>query len=344
MDANRLAPWSPNDYLISRLPFAHDADARCPRYEQFMQETFKLEPDPEAAINTYEEFVAHTLFECLDYQRFLVLKGPPATGKSTLIKIARAMHGPNAVSAVPVQEFGNERYRTAMVGRLLNVVNEVQATSHAADDFLKSVTAGDEVQVRYLYQEPVLVRLPTRVLIACNEMFRIRDTSGAVERRMLVLSCDNMVPEDERDPRLPHDLMRELPGIFNRMVDAWQRLQKRGQFKPPASHVAQIDEFSLENNHVWSWVKERTHQGLKHDDPEYEMPPGLSGTEVGSLYYDYAEWSKMNGFKQISSITFGMKLQQIGRRVSLDLDVRVKKIGPRSIRVRLLDLLTEGRY
>jgi P4 family phage/plasmid primase-like protien len=342
MNTCELGEWQREDYLISRLAFDWNGEAQCPIYDKFMEETFAGQDDPERAQETYEEFVSHTLFECTDYHKFMVIKGQPRTGKSTLMAIAQMMHGVNAVSAVPVHEFGNERYRTAMVGKLLNVVGEVAATSHAADDFLKAVTAGDPVQVRFLYAEPYLVKLSVRLMIACNEMFRVRDTSGAVEARMLVLTCDNFIPEEKRDKQLVTKLRGELPGIFNRMCKAWLRLRDRNQFNPPKLSEIEIRNFSLENNHVLQWLQERCVEGQLFQDLTY-IPNPDAATETSQLYLDFAEWGKLNGFKPLSSTTFAMKLSQI-HDPRIDMTAQVKWIGKRSVRVRPLTLYTQPGY
>ena len=340
LDQMKLNPWSPDDFVISQLPFVYDASATCPAYEEFLLRTFNAgDPaDLERSVNLFEEFISHTLFECLEYQKFLVLKGDTGTGKSTAIRIVRMLHSPHAVSAVGVQDFGNERFRAAMVGKLLNIASEVAATSHVADDFLKSVTAGDEVQIRYLYCEPETVRLSARLILACNEMFRTRDHSGAIERRMLILSCPNKVPDAEQDPWLINRIRMEMPGIFNRMVKAWARLRERGRFLPPESQKEQVLTFTEENNNVLQWVKDRTHQGLLKDSPDYKIPEEGQETENPLLYLDYAEWAKANGFKQMSSVSWGMRLSAIG------VTVRTKRTGDRMVRMRPLGLLNVGAY
>lgn len=307
-----------------------------------MQQTFAGNPEIDKCIATFEEFLAMSLFECHDYQKFLVLKGPPGTGKSTLVKLARALHGEKAVSSVPVHKFGQERYQASMVGKLLNIVSEVQATDNATDDFIKAVVSGDDVEVRFLYKETYSVRLPTRLLIACNEMFRIRDTSGAVERRMMVLQCPNIIEEDAQDKQLSFKLNSELPGIFNRVAAAWVRLRERGLFDPPTSSKSDIAEFTMENNHTKQWLVDRTHEGMKLEHQEHKCPEG-DGTEMADLYLDYTEWARLNGFKQISSVTFGMRLSQL-RIPGMKFDSKVKWVAGRALRLRPIHLLNTGKY
>lgn len=346
MDTGELTPWSKDDFLIHQLDFSYDPDADAPFYKAMVGRAFNSgnRDDQLLSVHAYEEFVAHTLFECLDYQKFMVILGVPGTGKSKLLKLIDLLHG-GATSAVPVDKFGDERYQSAMIGRLVNVAGEVQVTSYAADSFLKQITAGDAIELRYLYKSPFRAVLPTRIVIGCNEMFRTRDTSGAVERRLLLLRCDNVIGDDERieDSILHATLVSELAGIFNRLVAAWHRLRDRRRFDPPLAMREHVAEFTLDNNHVLQWFQERTWQGIHTVDPEVAMPKKLTETENGILFLDYSEWSKMNNFQPISVNTWGAKLSQI-RMNGFDLSAKYKRVGGRCVRVRNLMLTQEGNY
>jgi P4 family phage/plasmid primase-like protien len=346
MDTKELRPHAPEDCLIATLPYAYDPEAKCPVYEKFIQKTFEQEDEEEVTrcIDTFEEFAAHTLFECLRFQKFIVFKGIPNTGKSTLLYIMRILHSENATSAVAVHDFGTERYKTSMVGKLVNITGEVGSTTFISDDFLKNVTAGDPVEVRFLFNESFRTILPTRIVIACNDMFRVRDTSGAVERRMIILPCDNLVREEDVDVFLWDKLKDELPGIFNRIADAWIRLRDRGKFLPPDASQKNTDAFTMENNHVLHWLITCTHQGLRIDDEEYNMPEDLQPTESPLLYKSFVEFCQERGYKQMSDITWGSKLTTISRqfcekRNIPKLDKYNKWFKGRPIKVRNINLL-----
>lgn len=354
-----LMPHSPDDGLIAQLPFEYDENAQCPVYDEFMKRTFWVEPssdhaelqkkglanghnpDIDAAINCYEEYLIMTTVECLIFQVFMVLHGATGSGKSVLLNIAKMFHG--SFSAVGVHDFGNEQQRAAMVGKLINISAEVAATSHAVDDFLKAVTSGDSIQVRFLYKEAFSTVIQARILMACNDLFRVRDTSGAVERRMLLLSCNNPLSEEDQDPKLLDKIRLEMPGIFNRLVFAYKTLMARGRFKAPRYTKRRLEDFTKENNHVRAWVEERTWQGSRFVDPQLDINPKWAMTEVSELYQDFAEWAKLNNFRILSSTTFGSKIGQI-RIPGFNMDPVVKWVGGKSVRFRPLTLVNPTKY
>jgi P4 family phage/plasmid primase-like protien len=352
LDDGALHDWDKNDFLISQLPFTYNPDATCPIYEKFLSETFapmdgEDESERELAIQCFEEFVAMTMVECHDYHRFLVLEGSTRSGKSVLTRVAALMHDPDAVSSVMAHDFGDERYRAAMMGKLINITGETSTVNSVADDFLKMIVGGERVSVRHLYRPVSSVVLPTRLLIATNDPLKTKDTSNAVMERMLVLRCDNYRPPDKRDTQLPKKLETEREGIFLRMVAAWQRLRERGDFELPASSKVMREEFVVGNNVVLAWIRDNTHQGRMFDDPAYELPNGVAEyTEVKVLFSDFDFWCEQLNYAKRSFNTFCKELGKI-RIEGFDFNNVIKRVGGSSgtpVRCRMLSIVKTTRY
>ncbi len=336
LDTDTLEEWKPDDRLISRLTFGYDAQATCPNYESFLRQTFYPVrgerwqwPDDQKellyqqSVDLFEEFLGYSLIEDYQFQKFLIILGPPASGKSTMTKLMTAFHDRSAVSNVSLHMFDDARYRAAMVGKLLNISGEVAVTNNIADDILKGITSGDEIAVRVLYKNVERTRITARLIVTCNEMFRTRDTSGAIQRRMLVLTCDNSRLDDtEQDTKLIDKLISEMPGIFNRIIHATRRLYARGHFMPTAAQKQEISDFTIHNDSVLAWMQERTTK---------------DGETLNSfLYADYVEWCKMNGLKPKSSISWGMSAKAHGY------EALVKWVGGKAVKIRKMSLTGEN--
>lgn len=314
LDTSQLSPHSRDDFLITQLPFGYDSDARCPVFDKFAAETFKVPGEPDdgpLAQQCFEEFVAVSMFECHHYQRFLVLQGMTRSGKSVLGDVARLMHAPGSVSSVMAHDLGQEKSRASMLGKLLNVVGETSTVGTISDEYLKMIVAGEPVDVRYLYRELYSAVLPTRLLILTNEPLKTKDSSGALMERALILKCDNYVPPEKRDPQLIDKIALERSGLFNRIAAAWIRLRDRGAFVLPKSSQALNQELLVTSNLPLQHVLDCTYQGAKAIDPQYRMPKDvLKLTPSKLIYEDYKEWTKQHGHQQMSYITWGMKLSQ----------------------------------
>jgi P4 family phage/plasmid primase-like protien len=350
MDTKDFGKWSPTDFLISQLPFDYDPEAKCPVYEACVYRTLGdgTEEGTQQAVDCFEEFVALTLFEDLKHQKMLILKGETNSGKSTLAKIVEMMHDPRAVSHVGVKHLDDDRYKVTMVDKLLNISNEVSAaTTHAADDVIKAITAGDPLEVRHLYGETFTAVISARLMVVCNNLFRTHDTSGAMERRMIILLCNNqLTKENGQDPHILEKIAKERSGIFNRMALAYTRLVARGWFNPPPLHTEAVNEFAGENNVVLQWIKARTHQGAKMEDPEYVMPTDLPLMSSEDLYMDCSEWMKAHGYSAINPISWAMRVNNI-RVPGFDFRPQQRWMGGRNRKARAINLLsrvTKGAY
>ena len=343
----------PEDYILHRLPFHYDADAECPIYDRFIQRAFKQavrDDDPRSdeervddqrlSVQNFEEFVGLTLVPDLSFQTAMAVVGETRTGKSTLLNLISMLHSPDAISASTIDTFNDERARTAMVGKLINISSEVDHMSAMADRMFKAVTGGDKVPVRALYQEQTYAVITARIIITGNENFRYSDDSGAIERRLLYLHCGESLRKEEQDVGLPDKLKAELPGIFNRMAAGYLRLKARGGFEKPRIHTIKVQELSEENNQVYQFLIDQTHEGLHLKHPDYVVPNGVEpAVEALQVYMRYAEWAKASGHKPMSNVTFGTRLTRAG------FPSTVRRIGGRPVRVRALTFLNpHGGY
>lgn len=350
---DQLRDWMPEDCLIAQLPIRWDPDAHAPNWEALLTDVFSqdnievtaertdedMEDDQIRSVRTFEEFVGLTLVEDLRFQKMLIVKGPPASGKSTLMNAVMALHDPDAVSTVPIAKLHEDRMMATLMGKLLNVSPEVKYDSFVDDEMIKCITTGDPVTIRLLYHEasPKVV-LPTRIMMACNRMFRAGDTSGAMERRMIILEGGQTRKEKDWDKNLEGKLRRELAGVLVRVIEALRRLYQRGHFDPPRISALRVASFSEANNPVLIWMKERTHEGQRWENPDYKVALNGTGELTSNLYADYREWSDRCGYRPMSLIAFGMRLSE------LQFPTMQAKLGKLSVRVRRIHLLDKGAY
>lgn len=338
---------NPKDYILYQLPIEYDPAALCPTYDEFILRAFKqspdedddrteeqLEEDARISVQAFNEFFGLTLVPDLSFQTALIIVGETGTGKSTMVNLMHALHSPDAVSATTIDMLNDERARTALVGKLVNVSPEVSSLSRMADNMFKAITGGDRVPVRELYKEQTLAVLQARIVVVGNENFRYSDDSGAIERRLLYLNCGETIPEEERDPDLFDRLKEELPGIFNRVTAAYLTLKSRGKFNKPGAHRRKMEALAFENNQVLQFMQDQTHEGLRMQNPEYkfESNGAIMSTEV---YLRYAEWARANGHKQMNNVTFGTKLTRAGFPVS------IRWVGGRPVRCREINFLND---
>jgi putative DNA primase/helicase len=88
--------------------------------------------------------------------------------------------------------------------------------------------------------------LTTRFVLISNELPRLRDISGALAGRLIILRFTRSFYRQE-DTSFFDRLRPELPGILRWAIAGWERLNRRGRFLQPRSArelVATMDELA----------------------------------------------------------------------------------------------------
>jgi putative DNA primase/helicase len=139
---NVLLPHSPRWFSPTCLPYLFDAEADCPRWQAFLDRN--LEADAER-INLLQEFFGLCLTPDTSRQRFVVLEGEGANGKSVVCAALEAMLGSENCSHVPLEVFGERFQLTPTIGKLANIASEVGELDKAAEGFLNADFRGGEI-------------------------------------------------------------------------------------------------------------------------------------------------------------------------------------------------------
>jgi P4 family phage/plasmid primase-like protien len=284
LKTGQLEEWSPQHEIRHQLPFEWDPTAVCELYDETVRLVFQ---DDVKSIELWDEFCALTLVDDMSFQKVLFLRGSGANGKSTLANVLQSMHDPNAVSTVAITDLDNERKRSSLLGRLVNISTEQSRLSTVSDAYLKKITGGDPVDIRFLYKEVRNnVRLSVRFLELVNEMPTTADQTDAFRRRLIILNC----PHKFESPILDfhQQIIRERPGILLRWTVALRNLYERGRFDEPGYSGEAVAEYILDNDPVRRWLESCTNKDRK-------------GQPNADLYSHFRNWEKAAGHQYTTS-------------------------------------------
>ena len=98
-------------------------------------------------------------------------------------------------------------------------------------------------------------QLPTRFMILTNELPYMKDSSGALVERFIVLKLTISFLGRE-DPMLFERLRGELSGILNWAVEGYRRLRSRGRFQQPESSADTIRAMKEISSTVGVFIEE----------------------------------------------------------------------------------------
>ena len=289
-----LHPHEREHYRTTQLPVAYDPAATAPRFVQFLDEVFSGDHDSRDKQRALLEMIGYTLIAHCRYERFVILVGTGANGKSVLLSVLEALCGPENVAGVQPSQFDRSFQRAHLHGKLANIVTEVKQGEVIDDASLKGIVSGEPTTVEHKFRDPFVMRPFSTCWFGTNHMPHTRDFSDALFRRALVVEFNNKFKPElgNCDPKLKDKLVDELPGILNMAMTAYAHAVEHG-FTLPASCEAARNAWRLEADQVAQFVEE-----------ECTVDPlGFTRVEPQKLFNSYRDWARDSGISK----TVGMR-------------------------------------
>lgn len=295
-----LRPHCRENYRTTQIPVLYDPTAHAPMFWQFLHDVFRDDPDREAKIRVVLELMGYTLMSHARHEKFVLLKGKGANGKSVLLRVIEALAGKANVAAVKPSQFDNKFQRAHLHMKLANIVTELPEGKLIADDELKAITSGELTTVEQKNRDPFDMRAFSTCWFGTNHMPHTRDFSDGLFRRAVILEFNRTFALHEQDANLADKLIAELPGILNYALVSYANALTNGFTVPPSSEAAKT-KWRAEADQVRQFVDERCLR-----DP-------VDRVAVDALYDAFRAWAVQSGIRQIvSKRAMGDRLENLG--------------------------------
>jgi hypothetical protein len=144
-DPDPLRPHSPWWFSPVCLPYDFDPDADCPRWIAFLDRNLEGKHSSKALL--LQQFAGYLLLPVTKLQRFLLMTGEGANGKSVVCAVLRVLLGEDNVSSVPLEMFGDKFRLAGTLGKFANIVPEVGELDKVAEGQLKAFVTGDPLRL-----------------------------------------------------------------------------------------------------------------------------------------------------------------------------------------------------
>lgn len=298
----QLTPANREHYRTTQIPVRYDPAATAPRFQQFLCEVFAGDPDAPDKSQALLEMMGYSLMAHCRHEKFIILVGAGANGKSVLLAVLEALLGSRNVAGVQPSQFDRSFQRAHLHGRLANIVTEIKQGEVIDDASLKGIVSGEPTTVEHKFKDPFDMRPFATCWFGTNHMPHTRDFSDALFRRALVVEFNNTFKPElgNCDPQLKDRLMAELPGILNLSLQAYQRALNSG-FTLPASCKEARTKWRLEADQVAQFVDEVC------------IPKAEERTEPKRLFNAYTKWAVESGIqKRVSLKSFSDRMIALG--------------------------------
>lgn len=333
LDSMELEPHDPKYGFRYCLNHGLDKAATSPRFDKFMQEITLGRKELQDVLMEYAAYS----FAGMPYHwhKALMLSGEGSNGKSTFLSVLKKLAGTEAYSSLMLNELKEEYKRSLLMNKLFNVAEETPVRGLDDTSYFKILSAGGTYTAREIYKKPVTVTSNrTKLIMACNELPDLSDFSDGLARRLIIVPFEASFSGEAADPQLESKLESELPGILNRVIEAYQRLISQNGFTQSSIVKEAVSQYRTMQNSVASWFTENvqvdeelTGHVLEYSDGRRYSPKGWYETST-KLYQAYTEFCKTLSARPVSQTKFGVEIKRITGITS-----HTKKVDGRSIRV-----------
>ena len=285
-----LHEHSPKWRYTIGIPHEFNPDAKCPRFDQFIDEIL-----PSEAHRLIKQIIGYLLIPSTVFRKFFVFLGEGANGKSTLIEVIVAILGPDNVSHQSLHDLASSRFAKAeLFGKLANTNADIESRDVKNSGVLKQLVGRDSLQYEKKFRDPFGGPATARLMFSANKMPVIRDTSKAIFDRLVLLDFPNRFEDSEQDKSLLSKLTveEEIEGILvNWALPGLKSLLESNQFKIPERSDQLLREYRRHSDHLLEFANERI-----------EVDPDKIVTRQ-VLYQSYLSWCEVQEIRQPMSQT-----------------------------------------
>lgn len=291
--ADALVDSTPDLFTTSALPIDFDPTATCPHWSNFLGSS--LGDDP-AKIDLLQEFMGYAMTADTSMQKMLFLRGPTASGKTTILEVLTNLVGREQTCATSFADLAGGFGVAPLVGKLLCTIGDARApkdgTAMRGLELLLNISGTDGIQINRKFKDQITgLHLTARIAMASNEILDVPDHAGALIRRLAIVEFNRSFAACP-DTSLPGKLQAETAGIAVWALAGLRRLRQNGAFTVPASSKEALAEWRTATSPVAAFIDECCDQGEGLE---------LDRTE---MYDAWLAWSTERRIGQITKTKF----------------------------------------
>lgn len=313
-----ILDFSPEIIITNKIHFDYDPKA----YHELTDRTLnKLACGDLGVRAVIEECTGYCLYRRNELGKAFILTGDKSNGKSTFLDMVKTMLGSENISSLDIQELGDRFSSAMMFGKLANIGDDI------ADDFMKGrevsmfkkIVTGNRIKAEMKGQDPFDFEPYVKLLFSANDIPRMKDKTGAVIRRLVIIPFNATFNKDDPDfdPWIKYKLCtpEAIQYLIVLGIEGLKRVLANKEFTTSKSVEEKLEEYEKENNPIISFL----------DNVGIEAIENELTTDV---YRRYTVFCAENGYNVLSMIQFS---KQLAKRALVKTEVR--KIDGKSVRI-----------
>lgn len=313
---DELLEFSPDIIVTNKINFNYEPEA----YNETLDKTLnKIACNDESIRMLLEEIVGYTFYRRNELRKSFILIGDKANGKSTYLNLISYMLGDDNISALDLADL-DSRFKTAeIVGKLANIGDDIGDEFIKNPAIFKKLVSGDRITVERKGLDPFDFNNYAKLLFSANNLPRIKDKSGAVLSRLIIVPFKASFSKNDADydPYIKYKLRTDdcIEYLIQLGIKGLKRVLENQCFTTSTAVQRELQEYEENNNPILLFFKEHDKQSIANNP-------------TSKAYKSYKEFCIVNNFTPMSQIEFTKTVKK-----RYNMDVQEKRVNGKRYRV-----------
>lgn len=235
------------------------------------------------------ELLAYCMLRQYPNQKFFILHGKGANGKSVYLNIIRKFLGINNVSNETPQSLVTNRFsRGNLWNKLANIGSDIPYISLDNTNVIKELTGEDYLNCERKFREPFPFKNYAKLIWSANELPQVNDKTYAFYRRVYIINFIKTVSEEEQDTQMLCKLTNtyQLSGLAWKLIKILKEMKKKDYdftWNPTIQEMENLYEDL--SNPLSKFLREKTINNKDYQIDKWEFKD------------KFMQWLRANGFR-----------------------------------------------
>lgn len=313
---DELIDFTPEIIVTNKINFDYVPDAQNELLEKTLNKIACGDPDIRSLL---EEMAGYCMFRRNELRKAFILIGDKKNGKSTYLDLITYMLGDENISALDLADIGSQFKTAEIVGKLANIGDDIGDEFIKNPAIFKKVVSGDRITVERKGVDPFAFNNYAKLLFSANNIPRIKDKSGAVLDRLIIVPFNARFDKNDPDydPFIKYKLRKTdvIEALIQLALDGLNRVLTNQEFTINTAVQKELEEYEENNNPIVLFFKETGAERILNE-------------RTSECYRAYKEFCVANSFTPMSQIEFSRTVKR-----TFDCDIQEQKIDGKRYRV-----------
>ena len=313
LDTDEFMDFTPNIVVTNKIGFDYSPLAQSELVDNVLD---KLACHDNNVRMLLEEAIGYCFYRRNELRTSFILIGDKSNGKSTYLDMIKTLLGAENTSSLDLKELG-DRFKTAeLFGKLANIGDDIGDDFIANPAAFKKLVSGESMNVERKGQDPFDFSNYSKLLFSANNIPRIKDKSGAVINRLVIIPFDARFSKNDSDydPYIKYKLRQDecMEYLIQLGIAGLKRVLSNYSFTKSDRVEKELHDYEVNNNPILIFFEEASVDEIENESTR-------------EVYKQYQEFCISNNFQPMSNIEFSKQVKKHFDFIIVDKKINGKK-------------------